>query len=435
MGAPTLRGRRGECEALERVLDAARAGNSAIVVLRGEAGSGKTALLDFLLERASNFHIARVLGVESEMELAFAGLHQLCAPMLDRVEHLPAPQRDALRVAFGLAEGDAPDRFLLGLAVLTLLADQADAHPLVCIIDDAQWLDRASMQVLAFVARRAVADRLALVFSVREPSEERELAGLPELAISPLADSDARLVLGAAIRGLLDDRVRDRIIVEARGNPLALVQLPLGLTAAELAGGFGLPSASAVASRIEHSFGRQVQALPDDTRRLLLTAAAEPTGDVTLLWRALDKQGIDAGAASPAQVAGLLELGARVRFRHPLGAVVAAGDRFEALWTDATGAALVELLPTRAQAVHHVARYGAGGLRFHDLRHSYATWRVDDAGPRHPAHRQQRPHPPRAQRPEPRGRRPGRRGSGSRSGVSGCSARSPGQAERPGRKL
>jgi hypothetical protein len=271
MGAPTLRGRRGECEALDRLLDEARAGNSSIVVLRGEAGSGKTALLDFLLERASDFRIARVVGVESEMELAFAGLHQLCAPLLDRVGQLPAPQRDALQVAFGLAEGDSPDRFLLGLAVLTLLAELADAHPLACLINDAQWLDRASTQVLAFVARRAGADRLALVFSVREPSEERELVGLPELAISPLAERDARLVLGAAIRGRLDDRVRDRIIAEARGNPLALLQLPLGLTAAELAGGFGLPGAAAVASRIEHSFHRQVQALPDDTRQLLLT--------------------------------------------------------------------------------------------------------------------------------------------------------------------
>jgi hypothetical protein len=210
MGAPTLRGRRGECEALDRLLDEARAGNSSIVVLRGEAGSGKTALLDFLLERASDFRIARVVGVESEMELAFAGLHQLCAPLLDRVGQLPAPQRDALQVAFGLAEGDSPDRFLLGLAVLTLLAELADAHPLACLIDDAQWLDRASTQVLAFVARRAGADRLALVFSVREPSEECELVGLPELAISPLAERDARLVLGAAIRGRLDDRVRDR---------------------------------------------------------------------------------------------------------------------------------------------------------------------------------------------------------------------------------
>ena len=206
----------------------------------------------------------------------------------------------------------------MGLAVLSLLADVADARPLACLIDDAQWLDRASMQVLAFVARRAVADRLALVFSVREPGEERELVGLPELAISPLGESDARLVLAGAIRGRLDDRVRDRIVAEARGNPLALLQLPLGLTAAEMAGGFGLPGPPAVASRIEHSFHRQVQALPDDTRQLLLTAAAEPTGDVTLLWRAVEKQGIDPGAATPAHAAGLLELGARVRFRHPL---------------------------------------------------------------------------------------------------------------------
>ena len=318
MRAPTLRGRRGECEALERLLDAARAGNSSIVVLRGEAGSGKTALLGFVLERASDFRIARVLGVESEMEVAFAGLHQLCAPMLDRLEQLPAPQRDALRVTFGLQRGDAPDRLLVGLAVLSLLADVADARPLACFIDDAQWLDRASLQVLAFVARRAVADRLALVFSVREPGEERELVGLPELAISPLGESDARLVLAGAIRGRLDDRVRDRIVAESRGNPLALLQLPLGLTAAEIAGGFGLPDRPAVASRIEHSFHRQVQALPDDTRQLLLTAAAEPTGDVTLLWRAVEKQGIDPGAATPAHAAGLLELGARVRFRHPL---------------------------------------------------------------------------------------------------------------------
>ena len=246
MGAPTLRGRRGECDALVRLLDAARAGNSSIVVLRGEAGSGKTALLDFLLERASDFRIARILGVESEMELAFAGLHQLCAPMLDRVEHLPAPQRDALRRGIRAGRRRCSEQVSARSRRPDSAGRPADAHPFACLIDDAQWLDRASVQVLAFVARRAVADRLALVFSVREPSEERELVGLPELAISPLADSDARLVLGAAIRGRLDDRVRDRIIAEARGNPLALVELPLGSTAAELAGGFGLPSASAV---------------------------------------------------------------------------------------------------------------------------------------------------------------------------------------------
>ena len=318
MGAPMLRGRRGECEALERLLDAARAGNSSVLVLRGEAGSGKTALLDFAAECAPDFRIARIVGVESEMELAFAGLHQLCAPMLDRIEHLPVPQRKALQVAFGLAEGAAPDRFLVGLAVLSLLAEAADAQPLACLVDDVQWLDRASVQVMAFVARRAVADQLALVFGVREPSDERELADLPDLPVSPLGDSDAHVVLMSAIRGRLDDRVRDRIIAEARGNPLALLQLPHGFTPAELAGGFGLPDAPAVPSRIEHSFRRQFQALPGDTRRLLVTAAAEPTGDVMLLWRAARQQGIETDAATPALAAGLVTLGAQVRFRHPL---------------------------------------------------------------------------------------------------------------------
>jgi DNA-binding CsgD family transcriptional regulator len=318
MSAPTLRGRRDECEALERVLDAARAGNSSVLVLHGEAGSGKTALLDVAAERASDFRVVRVVGVESEMELAFAGLHQLCAPMLDRVEHLPVPQRKALQVAFGLAEGAAPDRFLVGLAVLTLLAESADAQPLACLVDDAQWLDRASVQVLAFVARRAAADQLALVFSLREPSDEPELVDLPDLAVSPLGESDARVVLMSAIRGRLDDRVRDRIIAEARGNPLALLRLPLVYTPAELAGGFGLPDTPPVASRVEHSFRRQLQALPTDTQQLLLTAAAEPTGDVTLLWQAAARQGIDSDAAAPALAAGLLDLGAQVRFRHTL---------------------------------------------------------------------------------------------------------------------
>lgn len=318
MGAPLLCGRRGECEALDRLLDAARAGSSSVLVLRGEAGCGKTALLDYVAEHASGFRVARVLGVESEMELAFAGLHQLCSPMLDRVDQLPAPQRAALRVAYGLAQGDPPDRFLVGLAVLSLLADVADVQPLACLVDDAQWLDRASLQVLAFLARRVMADPLALVLSVREPSDEWDLAGLPELAVSPLGDSDARLVLASVIRGRLDDQVRDRIVAEARGNPLALLQLPLGLTPAVLAGGFGLPGPLSLTSRIEDSFRRQFEALPHDTRRLLLTAAAEPTGDVTLLWQAAEKQRIDPDTTAPALAAGLLELGARVRFRHPL---------------------------------------------------------------------------------------------------------------------
>jgi DNA-binding CsgD family transcriptional regulator len=287
-----------------------------VLVLRGEAGCGKSALLDFVLERASGFRVARVVGVESEMELAYAGLHQLCAPMLERVEKLPAPQRDALRVAFGLQEGDPPDRFLIGLAVLTLLTGAAEEQPLACLIDDAQWVDRASVQSLAFVARRVMADPVALIFAVREPSDE--LTGLPELKVQGLGERDSRLVLASAFRGPLDVQVRDRIVAETRGNPLALLQLPRVLTPAELAGGFGLPTAAAVTSRVEQSFYQQFHSLPDDTQRLLLTAAAEPIGDMTLLQRAAELQGIGADAAAPAVAAGLVELGSRVRFRHPL---------------------------------------------------------------------------------------------------------------------
>jgi hypothetical protein len=205
-----------------------------VLVVLGEAGVGKTALLDYLVARASACRIARAAGVESEMELAFAGVHQLCLTMLDRVVHLPGPQRDALGTAFGLSAGAAPDRFLVGLAVLHLLSDVAEDRPLVCVVDDAQWLDRASAQVLAFVARRLLAESVALVFAVREPSDEQALAGLPELVVGGLSDSDARALLDAAIPARLDERVLDRIIAETRGNPLALLELPKGLTAAEL---------------------------------------------------------------------------------------------------------------------------------------------------------------------------------------------------------
>ncbi|TCC49181.1 helix-turn-helix transcriptional regulator [Kribbella capetownensis] len=325
-----LRGRRSECEVLTRLLAAVPTGRSSVLVLRGEAGCGKSALLDFMLERTSGFRVVRVVGVESEMELAYAGLHQLCAPMLDRVERLPVPQRDALRVAFGLQKGDVPDPFLIGLAVLTLLAGAAEEQPLACLIDDAQWLDRASVQALAFVARRLMADPVALIFAVREPSDE--LTGLPELKVQGLGERDSCLVLASAVRGPLDVQVRDRIVAETRGNPLALLQLPRVLTPAELAGGFGLPNTAAVANRVEQSFSRQFRSLPDDTQQLLLTAAAEPIGDLTLLRRAAALQGIRPDAAAPAVAAGLVELGARVRFRHPLvrSAVyqtVSVGDR------------------------------------------------------------------------------------------------------------
>jgi DNA-binding CsgD family transcriptional regulator len=252
------------------------------------------------------------------MELAFSGLHQLCGPMLDRLKNLPGPQRDALGVAFGLSGGPSPDRFVVGLAALSLLADVAEDRPLVCVVDDAQWVDRASMQVLAFVARRLLAESVGFVFAVREPGTGLDLEGLPVLAVDGLSDGDARLLLDSAIPGRLDEQVRDRIVTETRGNPLALLELPRGRTAAELAGGFGLPDARPLASRIEQSFLQRVQSLPAETQRLLLVAAAEPLGDVTLLRRAAEQLAIDGEAAIPAEAAGLIEFGTRVRFRHPL---------------------------------------------------------------------------------------------------------------------
>jgi DNA-binding CsgD family transcriptional regulator len=313
-----LRGRRIECEALDRQLQRVRAGQSSVQVLRGEAGVGKTALLEYVAERASDCRIARVAGVESEMELAFAGLHQLCAPMLDGLDGLPGPQANALRAAFGLQDGAAPDRFLVALAVLSLLAEAAEAEPLVCLVDDVQWLDRASAQALAFVARRLLAERIAMVFAVREPTDANELAGLPELVVEGIADDEARLLLASAMPGRLDERVRDQIVAETRGNPLALLELPRGLTPAELAGGFGLPDARPVASRVEETFVQRVRSLPPETQRLLLVAAAEPVGDVSLLWRAAERLGIRGDVGRPAEAAGLIDLGIRVRFRHPL---------------------------------------------------------------------------------------------------------------------
>jgi DNA-binding CsgD family transcriptional regulator/tetratricopeptide (TPR) repeat protein len=313
-----LRGRGSECRTLDRLVADARAGRSAVLVLRGEAGAGKSALLEFVVTRAPDCRIARAAGVESEMELAFAGLHQLCGPMLDHLDRLPGPQRDALGTAFGLSTGGAPDRFLVGLAVLSLLADVAEDQPLVCVVDDAQWLDQASAQALAFVARRLLAEPVALVFATRTGGPKQGLEGLPELPVRGLSDVDARGLLGAALRGPLDEAVRDRIVAESRGNPLALLELPRGLTPAELAGGFGLPGVTPLDSLIEQGFVRRLEPLAAQTRRLLLTAAAEGAGDVTLLWRAAGRLGIGLDAAAPAQTAGLIEAGPRVRFRHPL---------------------------------------------------------------------------------------------------------------------
>src|SRR6266851_81815 len=310
-----LRGRRSELGVLDRLIEAVRAGESRALVLVGEPGAGKSALLDYLAGRASGCRVERVAGVQSEMELAFAGLQQLCAPMLDRVERLPVPQRDALRTAFGISAGPPPDRFLVGMAVLGLLSDVAEQQPLVCLADDQQWLDHASAQVLAFVARRLAAESVGLVFAARVPGGD--LAGLPELVVAGLPEAEARALLDSVIAAPLDERVRDRIVAETRGNPLALLELARLATPAELAGGFGLPSATPVAA-VDESIRRRVEALPAQTRRLLLVAAADPTGDPSLVWRAAGRLGIGAEAARPAAEAGLVEFGTRVRFRHPL---------------------------------------------------------------------------------------------------------------------
>jgi DNA-binding CsgD family transcriptional regulator len=316
VGQTLLRGRDSECVALDGLLDAVRGGESRTLVLRGEPGVGKTALLDYAIGSAQDLRVLRAVGVESEMELAFASLQQLCLPMLDRLERLPVPQQDALGVAFGLREGRAPDHFFVALAALSLLSEAAEERPLLCAVDDAQWLDRASAIALAFVARRLVADAVAVVFVTRAPIDT--LSGLPELVVRGVGHDDARRLLAAAIPGPLDEQVRETIIAEARGNPLALLELPRGSTPAQLAGGFALPDARPVADRIEQGFLRRVQSLPAPSQWLLLAAAAEPLGDATILWRAAERLGVGPSAVAPIEAAGVVEIGAHVRFRHPL---------------------------------------------------------------------------------------------------------------------
>ena len=317
-GKPALIGRGGECARLDRLLASAKGGDSGVVVLRGTVGTGKTALVDYAADSAEGFRVVRAVGVESEMELPFAGLHQLCGALLDRLGSLPVPQRDALGTAFGLSSGPRPDRFLISLAVLSLLSEAADERAVLCLVDDAQWLDRSSAQVLAFVARRVKAESVVLLFAVREPLEPDEFARLPDLRLHGLSDADARHLLASVIGAPLDERVRGRILAEARGNPLALLELPRGLSPAELAGGFGLPREAPLQTRIEASFRRRVEQLPDATQRLLLLAAAEPTGEPALLWRAAAELRLTIDEVGPAVGDGMLELGARVTFRHPL---------------------------------------------------------------------------------------------------------------------
>ena len=313
-----LLGRQAECEVLDRLLNDAVEGRSRVIVLRGEAGIGKSALLGYVSERAHGTRLVRAAGVESEMELAYNGLHQLCAPMFDHLERLPQPQRTALETVFGRSEGPAPDRFLVGLATLTLFADAAEHQPLVCIVEDAQWLDQVSAQILAFVARRVLAERLTIVCAARTGTGDEVLAGLPELSLGGLSDTDALALLLENLHGPLDAAVCQQIVAESRGNPLALVELPRTWSAVELAGGFGLPEGLPVTGRIEASYGRRLHRLPSDTQLLVLAAAAEPVGDPALLRRAADSLEIDMAAAEAAADAGLLTIRGRVQFAHPL---------------------------------------------------------------------------------------------------------------------
>ena len=311
-----LRGRRTECEVLDSLLAGVRGGRSEVLVLRGEAGIGKTALLEYLIESASpGFRVARVRGVESEMELPFSGLHELCAPLLGRLGLLAEPQRRALTVAFGLVSGDSPDRFLVALAALSLLAETAEEQPVLCIVDDAQWLDHASAQVFGFVGRRLLAESIALVFAARTPVPSPDpLAGLRELPLAGLDAEAAGAVLATVTPGPLDERVRARIIEETHGNPLALLELGRATSA----GGFGPPGTGDLSKRIEDEYAERLAELPVEDQQLALLAAADPVGDLAVLLRAAQALGHDIGALGRTGAAGLFDVGATVRFRHPL---------------------------------------------------------------------------------------------------------------------
>ena len=310
--------RTSEREMIDRLLADVREGHSAVLVIRGEAGIGKTELHRYTARQAAGFRVTQVTSVEAEMELPFAGIHQLCAPLLDHLDTLPQPQQDALNVALGLAPGDVPNRFLVGLAVLGLLSAAAEEQPLLCLVEDSQWLDDASGLILGFIARRLLAESVAIVVAVREPNTRRDFDGLPELVLRGLADEDARTLLARAVPGRLDDRVRDRIVAETRGNPLALLDLPRSMTATELAGGFELFATADLPRHLEDRYLQRTGELPEATQRLLLLAAAEPIGDATLVWRAAQGLGIERSSIAPAEDAQLVEVGARVRFRHPL---------------------------------------------------------------------------------------------------------------------
>ncbi len=314
--AAPLVGRRREREVLERLLQSAAGPRGAVLVVHGEPGVGKTALLDFAVEAAAGFRIVRTVGVQSEMELPFAAVQQLCAPILELRQRLSRPQRLALEVAFGLTDGPVPSVFLIGLAILGLVSEAAEDRPLLFVVDDAQWLDHASAAALSIVARRLTAENVALLVAARDPDET--FAGLPELTVRGLSRTDARMLLEAVLPSPLDTRVLERVVAETGGNPLALLELPRGLSPTQLAGGFGLPAAVPLHAGIEDRFVRWFAALPADARRLVLLAAADPTGDAALVWRAAERLGIGETAALAAESDGMLTFAGAVTFRHPL---------------------------------------------------------------------------------------------------------------------
>ncbi|MEV5572058.1 LuxR family transcriptional regulator [Spirillospora sp. NPDC052269] len=340
-----LRGRHAESAELHALVDRAREGRSGALVLSGAAGIGKTALLDRMVARSragAGLRIERIVASESEMELAYAGLQQLCGHMMGSAESLPAPQREAIEAAFGLREAPAPSLFLVGLAVLGLLTEAADGRALLCVVDDAQWLDEASARAVAFAARRLDAEGIAIVLGMRTVGEV--FAGLPRLVVEGLGRDDALELLRLSAPGGLDRRVRDQLIAESRGNPLALRELPRALSPAEIAGGFSLTGSMPLENRIEQSLVAQLESLPESTRLLLLLAAAEPTGDAALLWRASAALGLGAEDFDAAEDADALTVGTRVGFRHPLvrSAVYRAASpddrrRVHAALADATG--------------------------------------------------------------------------------------------------
>jgi DNA-binding CsgD family transcriptional regulator len=313
-----LLGRRQEQRRLTALLQGAREGRAGVLVLPGEAGIGKSALLSDIAKNADDFRVCRAGGVESEMELAYAGLQQLCGPLTGQDVQLTTLHQNVLDQVFGLTEGTPPERFLVGIAALDLVGTAAKKQPVVWLIDDAQWIDQASMQAIGFVARRLLAERVLVLIATRDVSDEDELAGLPELPISGLNTEDARRLFDSVVGGPTDPLVRDRIISETRGNPLALLELPRAWTTAELVEGLAESAGTPLTGRLESAFATRVRELPSDTQTLLALAAAEPKGDPALLWSAAQRLGLDWSAAAPAERAGLLEIGQGVYFRHPL---------------------------------------------------------------------------------------------------------------------